>query len=68
MKGETGEYSIQQAIKQLGLRCQGANLEKGGWKEELLTVYPDGRDVGWWTSGAEGWGMETEGQKLWEII
>lgn len=43
MKGETGEYSIRQAIKKLGLQCQGANLEKGGWDEELLAVYPDVR-------------------------
>lgn len=52
----------------MGPRCQGANLQKVGWKEELLDVYPDWRGVGWWNGGAGGWGMETEGQKLWEII
>lgn len=54
--GETGEYSIRQAIKQLGLRCQGANLEKGGWKEEPVAVYSDGRGVGWWSWEGVGWG------------
>ena len=46
--GGTGEHSIRQAIKQLSLWCQGANLEKGGWKEELLAASPDG--------GREVWG------------
>lgn len=67
MKGEAGEYSIRQAIKWLRPRCQRANLEKGGCKEERLAVYPDGRGVGCWTGGAGGWRMEAEGQKLWEI-
>lgn len=67
MKGATGEYSIRQAIKWLGPWCQRANLEKGGWKEELLAVYPDVRGVGNWTGGVGGWRMETEGQKLSEI-
>lgn len=41
------EYSIRQAIKELGWRCQEANLEKGGCGEELLSISPDGRVMGW---------------------
>lgn len=68
MKGETGEYSIRQAIKLLAPQCQGANLEKGGWKEELLTNYPDGRGLCWLCGGHGLREMDTEGHKLWKII
>lgn len=40
-------YSIRQAIKELGWRCQEANLEKGGCGEEMRSIYPDGRVTGW---------------------
>lgn len=58
MKGETGEYSIRQAIKELGWGCQGAYLEKkSGCREELSAAYHDGKG-----------GALEEGQKLWMII